>query len=88
MKRCASRSTSRRAAASFPEWPVWHPQWALTLLATTAIILFLPKLLSALVILIKGRAREFGGAAGLLASVSRGSDLLHAVCAHPHAVSQ
>ena len=53
----------------FPEWPVWHPQWALTLLATTAIILFLPKLLSALVILIKGRAREFGGAAGLLASV-------------------
>lgn len=54
----------------FPQWPVWHPLWALTLLATTAIILFLPKLLSVLVILIKGRARQFGGAAGLLASVA------------------
>ena len=53
----------------FPQWPVWHPRWALTLLATTAIILFLPKLLSALVIIIKGRAREFSGMVKLLASV-------------------
>ena len=53
----------------FPQWPVWHPQWALTLLATTAIILFLPKLLSVLVIIIKGGARAFGGVLRLLLSV-------------------
>ena len=53
----------------FPQWPVWHPQWALTLLATTAIILFLPKLLSVLVIIIKGGARAFGGVLRLLMSV-------------------
>jgi membrane glycosyltransferase len=53
----------------FPQWPVWHPQWALTLLATTAVILFLPKLLSVLVIIIKGGARAFGGVLRLLVSV-------------------
>ncbi len=53
----------------FPQWPVWHPRWALTLLATTAIILFLPKLLSVLVIILKGAARGFGGAARLLRSM-------------------
>jgi len=53
----------------FPQWPVWHPQWALTLLATTAVILFLPKLLSVLVIIIKGGARAFGGVLRLLLSV-------------------
>ena len=53
----------------FPQWPVWHPQWALTLLATTAVILFLPKLLSVLVIISKGGARAFGGVMRLLISV-------------------
>ena len=54
----------------FPDWPVWHPQWALTLLATTAVILFLPKLLSVLVIIIKQRrARLFGGPVRFFLSV-------------------
>jgi membrane glycosyltransferase len=56
--------------ALFPEWPVWHPQWAFTLLATTAIVLFMPKLVSVLLIILrKGRAKRFGGAFSLLASL-------------------
>ena len=27
----------------FPNWPVWHPEWSIGLLAFTAVILFLPK---------------------------------------------
>jgi membrane glycosyltransferase len=56
--------------ALHPEWPVWHPQWAFTLLATTAVILFMPKLVSALLIILrKGQAKRFGGAFRLLASL-------------------
>ncbi len=56
--------------ALFPEWPVWHPQWAFTLLATTAIVLFMPKLVSVLLIIPrKGQAKRFGGAFRLLASL-------------------
>jgi membrane glycosyltransferase len=47
--------------ALFPHWPVWHPQWALTLLSTTAIILFMPKLFSVFLITAKGQAHRFGG---------------------------
>jgi membrane glycosyltransferase len=47
--------------ALFPEWPVWHPQWALTLLSTTAIILFMPKLFSVFLLMAKGQALRFGG---------------------------
>jgi membrane glycosyltransferase len=54
----------------FPEWPVWHPQWALTLLGTTAIILFMPKLFSIVLILFKsGQARKYGGVLKLTASL-------------------
>jgi membrane glycosyltransferase len=54
----------------FPEWPIWHPQWAFTLLATTAVVLFMPKLLSVLVILLKKEeARRFGGVFRLLAGL-------------------
>lgn len=54
----------------FPAWPVWPVRWALTLLVTTAIILFLPKLLSVLVIVVKHRrAREFGGVIRLFLSM-------------------
>jgi len=54
----------------FPDWPVWHPQWALTLLGTTAIILFMPKLFSILLILLKkGQVRQYGGSLKLLASL-------------------
>lgn len=54
----------------FPTWPVWHPQWALTLLASTGIILFMPKFLSLLVIIFRQRrSREFGGIIKLFLSV-------------------
>jgi membrane glycosyltransferase len=53
----------------FPLWPEWHPDWALALFSTTALMLFLPKFLSALTFALRGKAREFGGAMGLLASI-------------------
>jgi membrane glycosyltransferase len=54
----------------FPDWPVWHPQWALTLLGTTAIILFMPKLFSIFLILLKkGQVRQYGGILRLFASL-------------------
>lgn len=54
----------------FPAWPVWPVRWALTLLVTTAIILFLPKLLSVLLIVFKQkRAKEFGGIVRLFVSM-------------------
>src|SRR6185503_20664673 len=34
----------------FPEWPVWRPDWALALVAVIALVLFLPKILSILLI--------------------------------------
>lgn len=55
--------------ALFPTWPVWHFKWALTLLATTALLLFVPKVVSLLVIIIKQRrASQFGGVIRLLIS--------------------
>ena len=45
----------------FPVWPTWYPQWALTLLSSTAVLLFLPKLLALLLVAAKGAARGFGG---------------------------
>jgi membrane glycosyltransferase len=53
----------------FPEWPIWRPDWALALMAVTGMILFLPKILSVLLIVAKTRnAREFGGAVKLWTS--------------------
>jgi membrane glycosyltransferase len=56
--------------ALFPDWPVWHPQWALTLLSTTAIILFMPKLFSVFLLMVKGQARRFGGVFRLCLSLA------------------
>ncbi len=54
----------------FPEWPIWRPDWALSLAAVTAVILFLPKLLSLMLVIFKRRqTRQFGGFFGLLGSV-------------------
>jgi membrane glycosyltransferase len=54
----------------FPEWPVWRPDWALSLLAVTGLILFLPKLLSIVLIVCKSRtARLYGGVFRLTLSV-------------------
>lgn len=54
----------------FPEWPVWRPDWALALLAVIGLLLFLPKLLSIALILIKERgASAYGGGLRLTLSV-------------------
>ncbi|HXC52156.1 MAG TPA: glucans biosynthesis glucosyltransferase MdoH [Candidatus Limnocylindrales bacterium] len=53
----------------FPQWPVWRPDWAIMLLAVTGVVLFLPKVLSILLILFRGQARMFGGATRVLISV-------------------
>jgi len=52
----------------FPEWPVWRPDWAFALAGVTAAILFLPKLLAIALVVLRGRARQFGGFPRLLAS--------------------
>lgn len=45
----------------FPEWPIWEPWWALSLLATTGALLFLPKFFALALVALKGRGRLFGG---------------------------
>jgi len=53
----------------FPNWPVWKPQWTIVLLGFTAVILFMPKVLAVLFILMqKGAARLHGGAIKLFLS--------------------
>lgn len=54
----------------FPVWRVWHPEWALGLLGSTAVLLFLPKILGLLIILAdRERSSLFGGWRGLLPSL-------------------
>ena len=53
----------------FPVWPVWDPMPALTLLAGTAVILFLPKVCALLLALLKGRRKQFGGFFALCGSI-------------------
>jgi membrane glycosyltransferase len=54
----------------FPEWPVWRPDWALALVAVIGMLLFLPKLLSIVLIVAKRRAaRAYGGVVRLTLSV-------------------
>ncbi len=55
----------------FPEWPIWRPALALSLMAVTAVILFLPKLLSIGLIALRSRdSRDYGGVTRLTASVA------------------
>lgn len=55
----------------FPDWPVWNPGWALTLLTSTLVILFVPKLLSLFLIVVKERrAQSFGGILKICLSVA------------------
>jgi membrane glycosyltransferase len=57
-------------ASLFPEWPIWRPDWAYSLIAVIAMILFFPKFLSIVLIVFKRRkARAFGGALRLTVSV-------------------
>jgi membrane glycosyltransferase len=51
----------------FPEWPVWHLDRALSLMAVTGVILFLPKLLGIALIVLRRQARAFGGILALCA---------------------
>lgn len=54
----------------FPAWPVWHPERSVVLLVATITVLFLPRVLAILLILLKGgRSRLFGGAFSLLLSM-------------------
>ncbi|MDB5777338.1 MAG: mdoH [Herbaspirillum sp.] len=52
----------------FPIWPEWHPEKALALFTATATLLFLPKILSAFLFVVKG-AGGFGGSLRLILSV-------------------
>ncbi|HEX8010879.1 MAG TPA: glucans biosynthesis glucosyltransferase MdoH [Casimicrobiaceae bacterium] len=63
----------------FPLWPEWHPEWAISLFGATAALLFVPKLLSMLVVAARGASR-FGGTGRLALSVV-GEMLLSALLA-------
>lgn len=52
----------------FPIWPQWRPELALALFSTIQVLLFLPKLLSVILIIAKG-AKEFGGELRLTVSM-------------------
>ncbi|TSH98190.1 glucans biosynthesis glucosyltransferase MdoH [Verticiella sediminum] len=52
----------------FPIWPQWHPGKAIALFSTTVILLFLPKVLSVVLVWAKG-AKEYGGSVKLFASM-------------------
>src|SRR5471030_1718104 len=52
----------------FPVWPQWRPELAIALFSTTLVLLFLPKLLSIVLIWAKG-AKEFGGGIRLFMSM-------------------
>src|SRR5690606_40867194 len=45
----------------FPLWPEWRPEWALGLAGGTLFLLFFPKLLALLDVLLSGRKRDYGG---------------------------
>ncbi|BBI91449.1 putative glucan biosynthesis: glycosyl transferase [Serratia symbiotica str. Tucson] len=52
----------------FPVWPQWHPELAIALFSTTLVLLFLPKLLSVVLIWVKG-VKQYCGAFRLLLSM-------------------
>ncbi|ROR11354.1 glucans biosynthesis glucosyltransferase MdoH [Erwinia sp. JUb26] len=52
----------------FPVWPQWRPELAIALFSTTLVLLFLPKLLSVVLVWCKG-AKPYGGALRVLASL-------------------
>ncbi len=55
----------------FPNWPRWHPEWAMRLFGGTMLLLFLPKLLALLHIAMKpAQWRGYGGAGKLALGVT------------------
>jgi membrane glycosyltransferase len=65
----------------FPIWPSVNVELILTLFATTAVLLFAPKLLSLILIVAKGQARQFGGVLRLF--VSAVIEFLHSLLMAP-----
>lgn len=57
------------AHSLFPLWPEWRPEWALSLAAATALLLFAPKLLAVVDVLLTRRSRQYGGAPAVTLSV-------------------
>jgi membrane glycosyltransferase len=53
----------------FPVWPQWRPEWAIALVSTTALLLFLPKFFSFLLIVKNRETRLFGGFIPLCLSI-------------------
>jgi membrane glycosyltransferase len=53
----------------FPLWPQWRPEWAVSLAASTAVLLFLPKILGTMLI-DAATVSRYGGRIRLLASVA------------------
>ena len=64
----------------FPLWPQWRPDWAVRLAASTALLLFLPKLLGAMLI-DRATVPRYGGRLRLLAGVA--SELVLSVLLAP-----
>ncbi|MHB8254747.1 MAG: glucans biosynthesis glucosyltransferase MdoH [Acidiferrobacter sp.] len=58
-----------RTRVLFPVWPVWHPEWAVVLFWFTLAILFVPKVLAIILVVIRGRTAAYGGGLRLLTSV-------------------
>ncbi|MHB9020810.1 MAG: glucans biosynthesis glucosyltransferase MdoH [Halothiobacillus sp.] len=48
------------ARSLYPNWPQWHPQWAIVLVTSTLVTLFLPKLLALFELLVFDRSRRQG----------------------------
>jgi membrane glycosyltransferase len=53
----------------FPLWPEWHPEWAIGLLGSTALLLFLPKFLAILDVILTHPRRDYGNAGRLTIGV-------------------
>ncbi|WP_166261858.1 glucans biosynthesis glucosyltransferase MdoH [Marinobacter salicampi] len=53
----------------FPLWPEWRPIWAVTLALSTLALLFLPKFMAILDVVVKRQTAAFGGFLRLIASV-------------------
>ena len=53
----------------FPTWPVWRPEWAISLVGVVALVLFLPKILAVGLAVARGQSGGFGGVGALLVSV-------------------
>lgn len=60
-----------RSPSLFPLWPEWNPEMALRMAGVTMFLLFMPKLLAAIDVLLKKGARRYGGIWPLFTSVFR-----------------